>query len=403
MSSMRGEGGVNSLCRPIFISTYEPTTCGIATFTQDLADAVDRAAGEPVSRVVAIRPNGPALEAGDRVVFEIDKSDRASYAEAAEFCNSHSCTHVCLQHEYGLFAGHRGNAVLSLVRGIEKPLFTTLHTVKKKPGGEARDIVRELGTRSECLVAMSPMAPGMLAEHYGLSTEQVKCIPHGVHDVTFSGAEIRQKRASIHGAPILLTMGLLRPDKGIEHAIDALPDILEQFPNAVYVIAGQTHPARVRREGEQYRRKLKQRARDLGVRERVQFVNRYLSLREFLLFMSAADVYVSPHLGREQITSGTLAYAVAAGTPVVSTPYPHAQDMWRAGAVVLTGFEDSTTLAEKVLLVLKKPPLREHIEKASMRLRKNMLWNRVGQRYYDLFASVTSPAARCSGAAEGGS
>jgi glycosyltransferase involved in cell wall biosynthesis len=357
----------------------------LATFTHDLANAVDQAAGSPVSKVVPIRKERLSPLSGERVVYSIDKNERDSYRRAALFCNRHEGDLVSIQHEYGLYAGEWGEAILDFARACAKPLVTTLHTVPTNPEPKARQIIRELSDRSRKVVVMARAAVKLLDGVYGVEPAKVRLIPHGVHDTTFRDAARLRRALGIRGAPVLLTFGLLGPGKGIEYMVDALADITRRHPRAIYLVVGATHPAVKSEQGESYRERLVERAKRLGVWENIRFVDQFLSLNELLRYIRAADVFVSPYTGRDQIVSGTLAYALSAGRAIVATPYIYAEEIAAHGCLLLADFHSSGALAGQVLRILENPRLRASLQRKAWNTGRRMIWRSVGKRYYRLF------------------
>lgn len=375
---------------PVFVSSYLPTECGLATFTHDLADAVDTAAGRPVSRVFAIRKDQYPISYSNRVDYSIDNSCKDAYQRAALFCNQHDCDLVSIQHEYGLYTGDWGESILDFARTCVKPIVTTLHTLPPNPEPKARQIIRELADRSRRIVVMADTATGILEQVYGVDAATVAVIPHGVHDVARRDPQLLQQALAIQGSPVLVTFGLLSPGKGIEYMLDALPAVVSRHPRAVYLVVGATHPVVKREQGERYREELNRKAKRLGVSENVRFVDRFLSLDELLRYIRAADVYVTPYIGKDQIVSGTLAYALSAGRAIVSTPYLYAQEMAAKSALLLADFHDGDSLAQQVIRILENPWLRKHLENKAWDIGRTMVWNNVGREYYRRFCEEVS-------------
>jgi len=381
-------GSWEGSCRPVFVSTYPPEQCGLATFTFDLADAVDGAARRSVSRVFAIQKTESLSLYDDRVVHAINNQDEKAYLKAAKAVNSCDCNIVCVQHEYGLYSGDWGEAILDFVENVERPLVTTLHTLCPKPAPKARHIVERLARVSSCVVVMADLATRLLEERYGVPTDNVIKIPHGVPQVHFSHQALLKRRLGLQGKTVISTFGLINRGKGVEHAIAALPTILKEHPNTIYLIAGRTHPAVKAHEGESYREELKRLAEKLGVGRSVVFIDRYMKLEELLSCIQASDVYVTPYIGRDQVTSGTLAYAMACGKAIVSAPYLYAEEALGEGRGLLARFNDPDSIAENILKVLDHPTLKEELEFRTYRYAQDMVWPAVGKRYLGVFNLV---------------
>ena len=275
------------------------------------------------------------------VRFEIAEQDLPSYLRAADFLNITDVDVVCVEHEFGIFGGPAGSHVLALLRELRMPIVTTLHTVLREPNAEQRRVMRDLIRLSTRLVVMSERGREFLREVYQAPAAKIDLIPHGIPDMPFADPNYFKDEFGVAGKQVLLTFGLLSPNKGIEYALRALPDIIREFPNVVYIVLGQTHPNLLREEGEAYRLSLERLAKDLGVQKHVVFFNRFVELEELMRFIGAADIYLTPYLTEAQITSGTLAYAFGAGNAVVSTPYWHAAELLTAERGKLVPFRDA--------------------------------------------------------------
>ncbi|MHC4982540.1 MAG: glycosyltransferase family 4 protein [Planctomycetota bacterium] len=369
-----------------FFSDYVPRQCGIATFTHDLCEAVALQAGNKLDVfTVAMNDVPEGYPYPDRVRFEVRESVLADYRLAAEFLNINQVTAVCVQHEYGIYGGTYGSHLLAALKRLRRPLVTTLHTILRAPSNEQRQVLKEIGRLSDRLVVMSQKAVGMLEEVYGVPKEKIAYIPHGIPEVPFVDPSFYKDHFGVEGKKVLLTFGLLSPGKGIEYAIEAMPAIVAKHPDVVYIVLGATHPHVKRESGEEYRNGLMRRAEELGISNNVMFANRFVELRELCEFLSAADIYLTPYLNEEQITSGTLVYALGAGKAIVSTPYWCAQEMLAEGRGRLVPFHSSDLIAEQVIDLLENETARHAMRKRAYNFCRKMTWKQVAQDYLNLF------------------
>jgi glycosyltransferase involved in cell wall biosynthesis len=380
---MISENPPGSIRRLAFVGNHLPRRCGIATFTSDLSAAVARVAPGVECMVVAMNDSGCTYSYPDIVRFEIAEAEVAGYRRAAQFMNANAVDVVSLQHEYGIFGGRSGSHVATLLRELGVPVVTTLHTILTAPSPEQRSSLEEVVALSERLVVMSEHGRRTLAELHGVPLDVIDVIPHGisfVHSATKS-----KERMGLANRKVLLTFGLLSPDKGIEYAIDALPKILERHPDAMFVIVGATHPHVKERNGEAYRLMLASRARRLGVDAHVSFHDRFVTDAEIAEFLAATDVYVTPYLNPEQSTSGTLVRAIAAGKAVVSTPYWHARELLGDGSGSLVPVRDADALARAVSELFADDQKRGALGALAAERGRSMAWPLVAKRYLDTF------------------
>src|SRR5947207_9418495 len=362
-----------------FLGDYLPRKCGIATFTTDLLGAV--AAEYPENQCFAVPVNDikRGYEYSDVVHFEIEEQDLSSYQRAADFLNIGNVDIVCLQHEFGIFGGPAGSHVLALLRELKMPVVTTLHTVLRDPNPDQRRVMQELITRSTRLLVMAERGRQMLREIYHAPTAKIDLIPHGIPDIPFVDPNYYKDQFGVAGRVVLLTFGLLSPNKGIQHVLNALPAILAEFPDVVYIVLGATHPNELREQGEAYRLGLERLAKRKKVQKNVIFYNRFVELEELKEFIGAADLYITPYLNEAQVTSGTLAYTFGAGKVVISTPYWHATELLAEDRGVLVPFRDSQAIAEGVNHFLSNPTLMTAMRKRAWNAGREMIWP-VGER-----------------------
>jgi glycosyltransferase involved in cell wall biosynthesis len=371
--------------RIAFIGNYLPRQCGIATFTTDLCNAIAAEYGS--GRLFAIPVNDPdsSYEYPERVRLELEQEDCASYERAADFLNFNGNDLVCLQHEYGIFGGPAGSHVLALLRKLKMPLVTTLHTVLKEPDRQQRVVLDEIAQLSDRLIVMSEHAADLLRDVYGVPDEKIDLIAHGVPDLPFTDPNYFKDLFGTQGKAVLLTFGLLSPNKGIENVIRALPAILASHPKLVYIVSGATHPHVRRRDGESYREELQRLAAELGVAQHVIFNNRFVSAEELVEHVGAADIYITPYRQEAQVVSGTLAIALSAGKAIISTPYWYAREFLAYGRGVIVPFDDPGAIAEATVRLLDDDALRHTMRKKAYLHARGTTWPRTAQAYMASF------------------
>src|ERR1700722_19907869 len=374
--------------RVAVIGNYLPRHCGIATFTTDLCTAI--AAEYGTARLMAL-PVDDTEEGYDypaRVRWSLAQDDVKSYEDAAEFLNFNNIDMVCLQHEYGIFGGPAGSHILHLLRSLKMPLVPTLHTVLREPDPSQMKVMEEIAELSDRLIVMSQLSSQFLQEIFKVPGSKIDMVPHGVPDLPFLDPNFYKDRFGVEGKAVLLTFGLLSPNKGIENVIQAMPQILAKHENVVYLVAGATHPHVLRRDGDKYRASLQALAKEVGVESRVIFHDRFVSPEEMAEFIGAADIYITPYRYEAQVVSGTLAYALGAGKAIISTPYWHAIELLDGQRGALVPFQNPEAIANKTIELLDTPAIRHAMRKRAYLFARDMVWKKVAQGYIESFARV---------------
>jgi len=368
-----------------FLGDYLPRKCGIATFTSDLLRSV--AARHPRTSCFAVPVNDIEgfYHYPDVVRFEVEEQDLNSYRHAADFLNTSNVDVVSIQHEYGIYGGPAGSHLLALLRELKAPVITTLHTVLLNPNADQYRVMQKLIAHSARLVVMTERGKKILQEVYQAPPDKIDLIPHGIPDVPFGTSDSYKGQFGVRGKKVLLTFGLLSPNKGIEHVLHALPDVVAEFPDVVYIVLGATHPNELRTRGETYRRGLEAIAKKNNLENNVIFHNRFVELQELTEFIGAADLYVTPYLDEAQITSGTLAYAFGAGKAVISTPYWHAAELLRDQRGILVPFADAKAIAREVTAVLHDATRRKAMSDNAYKLGRSMVWSNTAGLYMGSF------------------
>ncbi len=368
-----------------FVGDHLPRKCGIATFTTDLLAAVQTAHPQSDCFAVSVNDIKGGYEYPEVVHFEIEEQDLSSYIRAADFLNISNVDMVCLQHEFGIFGGPAGGHILAFLRELRMPVVTTLHTVLREPRADQRRVMQELISLSTRLVVMTERGKQMLQEVYHAPTAKIDLIAHGIPDVGFVDPTYFKDQFGVEGKVVLLTFGLLSPNKGIEYVLNALPEIVAEFPEVVYIVLGATHPNELREHGEAYRVSLEMLAKKNKVEKNVIFYNDFVELENLKEFIGAADLYITPYLNEAQITSGTLAYTFGAGKAVVSTPYWHAAELLAEDRGVLVPFADAAAIAREVIGLLRDDTRRHAMRKNAYRMGREMIWSNVAQLYMRSF------------------
>src|SRR6202051_3729613 len=375
------------------IGNYLPRQCGIATFTTDLCAAISAEYGTARLLALPVNDTEQGYDYPSRVRWSLAQDEVKSYQQAAEFLNFNNIDMVCLQHEYGIFGGAAGSHILHLLRGLKMPVVTTLHTVLREPDPNQLLVMKEIAELSDRLIVMSQLSAQMLQEIFKVPGSKIDMVPHGVPDLPFLDPNFYKDRFGVEGKAVLLTFGLLSPNKGIENVIQALPQILSRHKNVVYIVAGATHPHILRREGDLYRASLQALAKEMGVEPQVIFHDRFVAPEEMVEFIGAADIYITPYRHEAQGVSGTLAYALGAGKAIISTPYWHAIELLDDQRGALVPFQNPEAIAQKTVELLDTPAIRHAMRKKAYLFARDMVWKKSAQGYMESFARVRSDRA----------
>ena len=373
----------DGVMRIAFVASAVPRRCGIATFTYDLINAVKSA--DPSVRIVqaAIDEPNAARAYGPEVRWRLRQEDWRTYRDAALAISETNVDIVNVQHEFGLYGlwhdGMYDDHLKVFLEHLRKPSTVTLHTVPPRPEPWMRDAIRAASEHSDVVVVMARTAASLLRDVYGIGKEPV-VIEHGMPAIEPKGRRRLKRQLGVEGRQIVSTFGLVDPRKGLEYVIEAMPHVVAENPSTLYLIVGQTHPELLKKEGEAYRNSLAAVVERLGMRDHVKFVNEYLTQREIVDYLLATDVYVTPYLDPNQITSGTLAYALGAGKAIVSTPYLHAREVLQDDRGLLVPFRDAAQIADAVNVILADPALKARLERRAYDYGKQMAWPAIGRR-----------------------
>jgi polysaccharide biosynthesis protein PslF len=371
-----------------YVSTFPPRKCGIATFTSDLVNSIGQLKRLEAQRVISIDGRRLFKPEYGGVEHKIGRDFLEDYVLMADFLNHTKVDAVNIQHEFGIFGGESGKYILSFMDKLKCPVATTLHTVLPNFEGKYKEVFEKIIQKSAALVVLNKTTHSLLKQ-YGVPEKKIKLIPHGCPDLPLVSSEEVKPVLGLQNKIVLSTFGLLSKGKGIEHVIEALPEIVKSHPKVVYYVLGVTHPQVKIAEGEAYRNSLLKMAKNLGVSGHVKFLNRFLSKPELYNYLQATDVYITPYLSPNQVSSGTLSYALSAGKAVVSTPYLHAKEALGEGRGLFCNFNDSESIAEKVTEIIENKKLRRSIEHKAYRYSRKFTWPLVAQKYLALFNELT--------------
>lgn len=372
----------------IYVSSYIPRKCGIATYTKDLTNAINLLNSRSLAEILVVERPAESAEYPWEAKFKVTENDLGEYLSAAEYVNRSHCDLVSLQHEFGIFGGEEGEYIVHFAEALERPLVTTFHTVLENPNDHYADILKRLAARSEAIVVMMHEGARRLLKWYGIPKKKIVVIPHGVPDLTFNDTSRYKKQRQLSDRIVLGNINLLSPWKGIEYSLQAVAQIAKKYPQVLYMVIGETHPNILREHGEQYRNSLRKLARDLGLTHNVRFVNEYLSLPDLIKWLKTLDIYVTPYIDPNQVTSGALAYALGAGKACISTPYIYAQEVLAEGRGVLVPFNDPSAIAGAVIRLLENPQEKSAIEHKAYQYGRLMTWPNVANSHLNLFRTV---------------
>ncbi|HWR30233.1 MAG TPA: glycosyltransferase family 4 protein [Negativicutes bacterium] len=371
-----------------FLSTYPPLECGLATFTEDLINGITKAAMVKPC-VIAVTAGAEEYE-DSRVAFKLSKHERASYFLAAQWANTHVDLLV-IEHEYGIFGGECGEYIVDMAKELKIPFIVTTHTVLLEPLPKQRTVLRDLGRLSAKVVTMAESSMPILTGTYGIESDKLVFIPHGVPDMQVESRENLKIAHGLQNKKVVSSFGLISPAKGIEYGIEAVAKVAADYENIIYLILGKTHPCVKESMGETYRQSLKDLAQGLGVQENVRFIDKYLTKEEVITYLHLSDIYLTPYLSKEQAVSGTLAYAMGCGRVIVSTPYRYAEEMLGEGRGMLCKFRDSESMASCIRTVLGDPAQKKEMERKTLAVGRTMTWATVAGQYAELCMNIIRP------------
>ena len=377
--------------RASYVSTYIPRECGIATYTRAITKAINILNPYYLADIIAIddeHSGGEHRTYPWEVKYKIDQEDLSTWLKAADYINQSSADVVVLQHEFGIFGGTQGEYVLPFMERITKPIIICFHTVLQKPEPKMVKIVKEMSKKAAALIVIVEAAGKLLSEYYGVDPNKIVTIPHGVPDIPFGPSAPYKKKLGYANSTIISSFGLFSRSKGYEYAIEALPAVIKNNPQTKLLLLGETHPVVLRQEGEIYRESLQELIKKLGLEDHVEFVNRYLTLDEIVSYLRATDIYVTPYPNLDQVSSGTLSYAVSAGRPCVSTPYVYAKEVLADGRGVICKPLDNRDLAKKINQLLSDPEGTQKMSQRAYAYGRSMIWPNVALRHLELFEIV---------------
>lgn len=387
----KGGEPVSNNTKICFLSNYPPKECGLATFTKDITYAMNKKFNPKLrSRVIALNDPESHHKYDNRVIFQITRNSPEQYIEIAKKINENDeIKLVCVQHEFGLFGGNYGEDILYFLNTIEKPVVITFHSVLPTPNEERKKIVKQISAKASAIIVMAQAAVEILNKDYGIERSKIYVIHHGTPNAKFTNSDQYKKKLNLENREVILTFGLLSRGKGIEYMIKSLPKLVKKYPNLLYLILGETHPNVRMEEGESYRNELIALVKELGLEDHVKFENRYVSLKELIEHILACDIYAFTNLEREQITSGTLAYATSCGRPIVSTPIIYAEELLAQDrGIIIKEFRNPDAFTEGIDKLISNPDLRNKMSEAAYAFGRQMIWPNIAARHLNVFNRV---------------
>lgn len=367
-----------------YVSTFPPSKCGIATFTADLTSNISKLNKLRNQKVISVSERRLFSPTYGELQHKISRDSIKDYLAMADFLNNSSVNVVNVQHEFGIFGGEFGEYICSFMDRLKKPVSTTLHTVLPDFEPKAKEVFKRIANRSSALIVLNKTTRD-LVKHYGVPSKKLKLIPHGCPDIPLVSSSKIKPFLGLQNRFVMSSFGLLSKGKGIEYVIEALPDIVKKEPRILYYVIGVTHPQVKKASGEEYRNMLIRKAHNLGLKNHVKFLNKFLLKSELISYLQATDVYITPYLSPYQVSSGTLSYALGAGKAIVSTPYLHAKEALGKGRGLFCRFKDSASIAEKVNGIIEDPRLKSSLEHKAYMYSRKFTWPLVAKKYLALF------------------
>jgi polysaccharide biosynthesis protein PslF len=378
----------NKCINAVYVSSYVPRKCGIATYTKDLTAAINLVNPCSKAEIIALVRPDDKIEYPAEVKFKIHQYNIDSYARAAQHINKSKADVVILEHEFGLYGGEFGEYIIKLLELLSKPLIITTHTIPDDPGKGYGLVLKEVLGFAEKVIVMMPESIQKLIKRYDCPKEKIEIIPHGVPDIPMEPNDKYKKKKGLDGRIILGNINLLSTSKGLEYTIEALREIKSSFDNVLYLIIGQTHPVVLKEEGEKYRDSLKEKIKEYGLHDNVRFINKYISLDDLIEWLKVIDIYITPYLDPQQSASGALAYAIGAGKVCISTPYLYAKEVLADGRGIIVPFRNSQAIADAVIEICKNPQKKLELEKKTYKFGRLMTWFTVALQHLNLFDEV---------------